>query len=233
MNMGNFKHEPIDLGYTDLVATTTDTGRTYACPDNRNYPSITTVLSILSEDAIREWRARVGEKKAQEIITKASTRGTSVHKLCEDYINNLEVEESNDVFEQIKSKLDKHLGTIYAVEAPLYSSKLRVAGRVDLIAEWKGKLSIIDFKTAKKTKKEEWIEGYFMQESAYAYMFAERMQWKEDFYPNDIITIIGVDGKDEAQVFEKKAKDYLTKFKVLRDAYELNASKGKTLKQDS
>jgi len=229
--MQTFKHRD-DIVLQDLKTKNINGKRHYVTP-NGNYPSVTSVTSQLSAEGIKAWRARVGEKKAQEIITKASTRGTSVHKLCEDYINNLEVEESNDVFEQIKSKLDKHLGTIYAVEAPLYSSKLRVAGRVDLIAEWKGKLSIIDFKTAKKTKKEEWIEGYFMQESAYAYMFAERMQWKEDFYPKDIITIIGVDGKDEAQVFEKKAKDYLTKFKVLRDAYELNASKGKTLKQDS
>ena len=221
--MQTFNHRD-DIVLRDLKTKNINGKRHYITPDG-NYPSVTSITSQLSAEGIKAWRARIGEKKAQQIITEASTRGTSVHKLCEDYINNLKVEESNDVFEQIKGKIDKHLGTIYAVEAPLYSNKLKVAGRVDLIAEWKGKLSIIDFKTAKKTKKEEWIEAYFMQESAYAYMFAERMDWNEEFYPKDIITIIGVDNENEAQVFEKKSKDYLGRFKELRDQYETSLSK--------
>ena len=156
--MQTFKHKD-GIVLQELKTKNIDGKRHYVTPGG-NYPSVTSITSQLSAEGIKAWRARVGEKEAQKIITKASIRGTSVHKLCEDYVNNIEVKESNDVFEQIKSELDKHLGTIYAVEAPLYSDKLKVAGRVDLIAEWKGKLSIIDFKTAKKTKKEEWIEAY-------------------------------------------------------------------------
>ena len=223
--MQTFKHKD-GIVLQELKTKNIDGKRHYVTPGG-NYPSVTSITSQLSAEGIKAWRARVGEKEAQKIITKASIRGTSVHKLCEDYVNNIEVKESNDVFEQIKSELDKHLGTIYAVEAPLYSDKLKVAGRVDLIAEWKGKLSIIDFKTAKKTKKEEWIEAYFMQESAYAVMFAERMGWELPLEKMnmDIVTIIGVDGQDQAQMFEKKSKDYFPKFKELRDQYEANASK--------
>jgi genome maintenance exonuclease 1 len=222
--MQTFKHRD-DIVLKDLKTKNINGKRHYITPGG-NYPSVTSVTSLLSAEGIKAWRARVGEKKAQQIITESSTRGTSVHKLCENYVNNIEVpDDSGDVFKQIRGELDKHLGTIYAVEAPLYSDKLKVAGRVDLIAEWKGKLSIIDFKTANKPKKEEWIEGYFMQESAYAYMFAERMDWKEEFYPKDIVTIIGVDGKDTAQLVEKKSKDYLGRFKELRDQYEANVSK--------
>jgi len=218
--MQTFKHKD-GIVLQELKTKNIDGKRHYVTPAG-NYPSVTSITSQLSAEGIKAWRARVGEKEAQKIITKASIRGTSVHKLCEDYVNNIEVKESNDVFEQIKSELDKHLGTIYAVEAPLYSDKLKVAGRVDLIAEWKGKLSIIDFKTAKKTKKEEWIEAYFMQESAYAVMFAERMGWDKplDKINMDIVTIIGVDGQDQAQMFEKKSKDYYPKFKRLRDQFQ-------------
>tara|TARA_R100001377_G_scaffold46396_2_gene26627 strand:+ start:2902 stop:3561 length:660 start_codon:yes stop_codon:yes gene_type:complete len=218
--MQTFKHKD-GIVLQELKTKNIDGKRHYVTPAG-NYPSVTSITSQLSAEGIKAWRARVGEKEAQKIITKASIRGTSVHKLCEDYVNNIEVKESNDVFEQIKSELDKHLGTIYAVEAPLYSDKLKVAGRVDLIAEWKGKLSIIDFKTAKKTKKEEWIEAYFMQESAYAVMFAERMGWDKplDKINMDIVTIIGVDGQDQAQMFEKKSKDYYPEFKRLRDQFQ-------------
>ena len=218
--MQTFKHKD-GIVLQELKTKNIDGKRHYVTPAG-NYPSVTSITSQLSAEGIKAWRARVGEKEAQKIITKASIRGTSVHKLCEDYVNNIEVKESNDVFEQIKSELDKHLGTIYAVEAPLYSDKLKVAGRVDLIAEWKGKLSIIDFKTAKKTKKEEWIEAYFMQESAYAVMFAERMGWDKPLEKinMDIVTIIGVDGQDQAQMFEKKSKDYYPEFKRLRDQFQ-------------
>ena len=66
------------------------------------------------------------------------------------------------------------IGTIYAQECPLYSKHLGVAGRVDCVAEFDGKLSIIDFKTSLKPKKKEWISKYFMQETAYAIMWEER-----------------------------------------------------------
>ena len=180
MKTGNFKHEPIDLGYDDLVATTADTGRTYAAPTGVNYPSITTVLSILSEDHIRAWRARVGEEEANKISRRASGRGTAVHAMLEKYVDNdptfdegvMPLIKSN--FMEVKYILDKRLTKVYAQEAALYSDHLGVAGRVDCVGVFDGKNSIIDYKTARKTKKKEWCEGYFVQETAYAIMWEER-----------------------------------------------------------
>lgn len=83
-----FIHEPVDLGYFDLIAETTDKGRLYTDPDGNKYPSITTVLSILSEEAIQAWRARVGEEEANRISRQASSRGTTVHNIIEKYIAN-------------------------------------------------------------------------------------------------------------------------------------------------
>ena len=58
-----FSHDKIDIGYSDLDAETTNNGRTYTTPDGKRYPSITTVLSILTEDIIRAWKERVGRNK--------------------------------------------------------------------------------------------------------------------------------------------------------------------------
>ena len=177
--MKKFEHLNIDLGYEDLSANTTDSGRVYSTPDGK-YPSITTVLSILSEEGIRAWRARVGEEEANRISSRAATRGTNVHAIIEKYLNNEKdyadgyLPNIIENFKDIQSLLDDKIGKIYAQEVPLYSNHLRVAGRVDCVAEYNGAMSIIDFKTSRKLKKKEWIEGYFCQASAYAIMFEER-----------------------------------------------------------
>ena len=86
--MQNFKHEPVELGYDDLVAESTGSGRIYRDPDGGEYPSVTTVLKILSEEKIQAWRARVGEEEANRVSRIASTRGTTVHNMIEKYIAN-------------------------------------------------------------------------------------------------------------------------------------------------
>jgi len=195
-----FKHEPISLGYDDLPSVTKTSGRKYNCNGN-DYPSITTVLSILSKDAIQAWRARVGEEEANKVSYRASQRGTAVHEMCEKYINNENHTEGfmpNIIadFNRIKSILDSRIGTVYGQELPLYSDYLGVAGRVDCVAEFDGKLSIIDFKTSRKQKKYEWVTSYFMQEAFYAIAWEERTKMPI----TQLVTIISVDN-DEPQVF--------------------------------
>lgn len=173
-----FEHVPVEL--TEMTAVTTDKGRRYRTPEGINLPSITTVLSILSRDSIAAWRKRVGEAEANRISHRASTRGTKVHEIIEKYIDNKEDYKDGytpDIvssFLDVKSILDDRIGRVYAQEAPLYSNHLGVAGRVDCVAEFDGKLSIIDFKTSLKPKRKDWVKNYFMQESAYAIMWEER-----------------------------------------------------------
>jgi len=175
-----FTHDPIDLGYSDLSAKTTKKGRQYVDPDGNTYPSITTVLSILSEDSIRAWRARVGEEKANQISRVASTRGTTVHNIIEKYVANDpeyikgEMPHNVQTFKDVQKVIDKGVTKVYQQEAPLYSKHLGVAGRVDCVGQWNGKDSIIDWKTSRKFKKKEWISSYFMQCAAYAIMWEER-----------------------------------------------------------
>lgn len=200
----NFLHTPT-LNLQSLEATTTPAGRMYHTPAG-DMPSITTVLSRLRRQGIMEWRKRVGDEEANKISGKASSRGTRIHKICEDYINNKELEFRSpldkEMFLSMQPLLDGFVGTVYGQELPLYSEYLGIAGRVDLISEWDGKLSVIDFKTSRKPKKREWVNNYFYQCTAYCVMFEELTGIPVDRF----VVVIGVD-QDEPQTFYGKRDD--------------------------
>ena len=216
-----FKHLNQKLEYDDLIAETTSKGRVYTTPTGTKYPSITTVLGILSEDGIRAWRKRVGEEEATRISTRAANRGTAVHSITERYINN-EVDYAEGFmpnviqnFTDFKSVLDERLTNIRAQEVPLYSDHLRLAGRVDCVADFDGILSIVDFKTSRKLKKKEWITGYFAQEAAYAIMWEERTG--EPI--TQLVTLITVDN-EQPQVFIEHRDNWTELLLKTRDEYE-------------
>jgi len=196
-------------------------GRLYTTPDGKKLPSITTVLGATQDKSgLDAWRKRVGEEEANRVMAQASTRGTAVHQLAEDYVNNEEDWDKTAMpanlftFNTIKPLLDKHLNNVWIQEAPLYSERLEVAGRVDCIAEWDGVLSIIDYKTSRRPKKKDHVEGYFIQEAAYAAMFLERT----GVPIKRIVTVIAVDD-NEPQVFVEKTMDHLPKFVKARQEF--------------
>ena len=215
-----FKHvEPPQLN--ELLTETVDGKRYYVTPTGKKYPSVTTVSGFSTAKQIKQWRERVGEEKANRISTQASVRGTAVHKLCEDYLNNVEDYDKDHMpvnlqaFYPLKELLDTHVNNIVMQEVPLYSDYLEVGGRVDCIAEWDGKLSVIDFKTARKTKKKEWISNYFMQASAYCVMYEELT--KQPI--NQIVIAITVDN-EPSQVFIEKRDDHIWNFVDIRKQFK-------------
>ena len=135
-------------------------------------------------------------------------------------MDNVEVMPSNkEMFDAMSNHLADTVGTVYAVEGFLYSDFLRSAGQVDMVAEYNGTLSIVDFKTSKKKKKEEWIQNYFVKADAYSFMFEERTQMQV----GQLAVVIGVDGEDEPQVFIKNTKErnqYLLQFLSLREQFD-------------
>ena len=160
--------------------------RFYQTPDGKLYPSITTVLNKKKMEGISEWRKKVGEDVANYIARTAAHRGTKVHHMCEDFLNNMESDYPEKwaehkknflpyvLFGQLKPVLMQKVNNILAQECGLYTDKYRVAGRVDCIAEYNGVKSIIDFKTSRKERNDDWNESYYIQASAYAEMFEER-----------------------------------------------------------
>jgi len=203
-----FTHKPVEL--PEVSTKTVNKKRFYVAPDGNLYPSITTVLSVRSREGLAEWRKRVGNDVANYISRTAANRGTKVHKMVEDFLNNEEVVQDNReflpwcLFQQMKPTLQEKIGTIFMQEAGLYSDKYRVAGRVDCIAEWDGVPSIIDFKTSRSTRNDEYNESYYIQASAYAEMWEERTG-----QPIEQIVILCVTEDGQVQEFVKKKHDYL------------------------
>ena len=178
-----FNHVPVTV--PKLETKTVDHKRFYVTPEDNYYPSITTVLSIRKKEGLMEWRKRVGNEVANYVAGKAAARGTKVHHMCEDYLNNVSIDYPEKwkkhekdflplcLFNQLKEKVLVNISDIYAQECGLYSDKYKVAGRVDCIAKYNGVLSIIDFKTSTKERSDAWNENYYIQGSAYAEMFSE------------------------------------------------------------
>jgi genome maintenance exonuclease 1 len=172
-----FSH--VDLDLQPLEREHVDGVRYYKVPDEEELikmVSITSVTSHFNKDIFINWRKRVGNEKADKITKAATTRGTDMHTLTEHYLKNDNLPSvppiSEFLFKIAKRKLNL-INNIYALEGPLYSRQLGIAGTVDCIAEYDGELAIIDFKTSKKPKPREWIEHYFVQAMAYGCMLYE------------------------------------------------------------
>jgi genome maintenance exonuclease 1 len=185
-----------------------DGKRYYLTPDGNYYPSITSILSQQENLGLEAWKERVGEKEAKRISKESARIGTAVHQLAEFYLSNLDFkldkEEKKivDTFNRLRFLLG-NINNIVGLEIPLFSDLIRVAGTCDCIAEYNGKLSIIDFKTSRRPKKEDWVDDYYMQTFAYKLMF-EEMTGIE--IQQVVILIASVESFD-VQVFKKPAKD--------------------------
>jgi len=190
--------------------------RRYVTPEGNVYPSITTILGNQPKPGLVEWRKRVGDIEANKIMREASSLGTAVHDLCEQYLYNYKLKTSNNEATGIFNRLRFLLGNIdniIGLEIPLYSDQLKVAGTADCIAEYNGMLSVIDFKTSKKPKKEGWIEDYYIQAFFYAIAFFERT----GVIPEQVVILIAIRDVFEVQVFKKSMNELDTYIDKLID----------------
>lgn len=208
-----FKHNFVP--FVELNTENINGQRHYVLPDGiTKLKSVTTILGEkLDKTALLEWKKRVGAEEAQRISTQAARRGTAIHKMAEKYIlneNNVfekQMPVNIESFEPIKQILDKHVDNVFGVELPLYSKSLKCAGRTDLIAEYDGTLSIIDFKTSRKPKKIEWIENYLLQSTVYSMMF----EWTYKIAVPQIAIIITVDNEKTPQVFKLERSQFVNR----------------------
>jgi len=203
-----FDHDFFD--YVNLKETMIDGKRYYETPENKKYPSVTTVLSsVMDKTKLLQWSSRIGKEQADIIKTKAARRGTKFHKICEDYVLNKENfyldhnPTTIDLFKQVQNFLDKNVSKVYGIEIPLYSNFLRTAGRSDMVCSLNGKNAIVDYKTSTKIKKEEWIKNYFLQLTTYGLMIEEMYQIE---VPYITVVIACEDGK--LQIFPKKLSEF-------------------------
>jgi hypothetical protein len=219
--MQKFNHVEHGITLPQMIRETTESGRKYFTPEGNAYPSITTVLSILGKKELMEWRRRVGEEEANKISRRAASRGTAVHKMCEDYLDNKEDWKGKHqpinvfLFQTLQPLLDEKINNIWFQESHLYSDTLRTAGQVDCIAEFENELSVIDFKTSTRPKKAESIMSYFMQAAFYAAAFYERTSTPI----KRAVILIAVENS-EPQIFKVDTFEYLRHFISVRKTYK-------------
>ena len=193
--------------------------RHYSGTGGKPYPSVTTVLSAdpSSKKGLDAWRKRVGEEEANRVSRAALSKGNHVHEMIERHI--LGEEQSKmmpnvkALFAGLRDVSDSRIDNVRMVEGQLFSHHLEVAGTVDLVAEFDGRLSIIDWKTSSKEKPRKFINNYFKQESAYAVMFEERTGIPVD----QLVTIIA--HPEGTQVFVEHRDNWIEGFKDLRELY--------------
>ena len=216
--------------FKEIKRTVVDGTRYYVVEDKHvSYPSITSVISFVGRKKWAAWQQKVGLQEANRVRKHSTTRGTDLHKLFEVYLQNGDYKSLPEyqkpliqlMFNAAKSEIDLRFNNIQLQEQQMYSEKLCLAGTVDLVCDVDGELSIVDFKTSKAEKPEEWLEDYFVQLSAYWAMFAEQT----GTVPKKLVVfLVGENG--DVQVVERKnimnyletLQDYVSQFVQHRDA---------------
>ena len=205
--MTEFIHNDTDLSLLPNTKGKKIEGYRFYDIDGQNYPSVTSILGIRKKEGLQKWRDSIGEDVANWEMNRAARRGKSFHKLVEQYLNN-ETPSIRDVlplglFRLAKPYIDQ-INNIRLLEKIMLSPKLTIAGQVDCVAEYNGKLSVIDFKSANKERKEDWIENYFLQCTAYSSMYEETFGEKIE---QIVVLLAAEDGTMTAYV--KDPQDYI------------------------
>ena len=216
-----FKHNLTSLPSIDRIDGDETTGRIYLLPDGSKVPSVTTVLGWYKKPQLAEWRKRLGEEEVKKVLKRTSERGTRVHAICEDYLHNKQIDTktvnpfSLGMFKTIQKFVDR-IDNVLGIELQMFSEHLGVAGTADVIADFDGRRSIIDFKTSDKSKKLEWIDTYFMQLSIYAVMYEELT----GVPVNNLVVIVAVENGEE-QLFIQKRDQWIGKsINVINNYYD-------------
>jgi len=210
-----FNHDFVTL--PEMKRVEVDGSRLYLTPSGKQYQSVTSFTGKVNAKAIQEWRDKVGHEQANKISTRAANRGTSMHKMCEDYLlNTLNLNEevnplNKGMFLKILPLMDR-LDNIKVIEGAMYSDELELAGTTDCVAEYNGDLAVIDFKTSTRMKRKDGVANYWMQGAAYGKMSVELY----GVAPKSVILMISVETAQFAQIMiepYQKCLDMLLDFK--------------------
>ena len=215
------KDQPLGREFPEIKQINVDGVRHYETPDG-TFISITSLLKDYTPKGILEWRENVGDDVADHVMRNATARGNKVHQIIENCLSNHPEPDlvgnhgvlAAGLFQLMIPALDK-IDQIRALERAIYSKRLRVAGRADCIAEYDGKLSIIDFKTASR-KRDEINENYLVQATFYSIAWEERTGEKID---QIVILTVTEDGaldvhKDDPSLYVKKLEEMIEEYKT-------------------
>lgn len=202
--MKTFHHELVTLD-ENVNSVDTNNGRRYQTPDGV-FPSVTTVTGWKKRAFFAKWR-RDNPEESKRVLS----RGTKLHSIIEAYLKNDHGSVlltnagtcESDLFFEMQESIDR-IGTIQAIEVPLWSKRVGLAGRTDCIGEFDGTPSVIDFKSSTYPKSEDAIQDYFMQATAYSLMWQDRTGVEL----RNIAILIGVEDGG-CQVFTADPREYI------------------------
>lgn len=219
-----FVHLPPE-NILEFPAKTISGQRWYKTPTGNLYPSITTILSDKEKPELEAWKLALGPKAPIE-TKRAADRGTSMHEMTEKYLHNDpdyakgQQHEHVKLFNKVKHYCNR-INNIRMQENALFSDILKVAGRVDCIAEYEGVLSVVDFKTSTRSKPEKYVYDYFLQETFYALGYYE--MYGE--FVEQIVTIIAVENNGLAMIWKRPVKEFIVPLQTrINQFYEKIAS---------
>ena len=203
-------YDPLPIDWTLEQKTDENGKRFYSTPSGAVYPSVTTVVGWEKNEFFAKWRAE-NPQESQRV----TRRGTNFHKLMEDWLSTGTLAQTHETYlaMQLKPYL-KHFGRIYGQEVPLWSDLLGLAGRTDCISEYRGKMSVVDFKGSTKAKRIDDIENYFLQATAYAIMWQERT----GIPINQIVILISCEDGIVQEVI-RNTNDYVPQLKASIDKF--------------
>lgn len=215
--MKAFQHVPLNISRARLR----EEDHRYVTPAGAVYPSVTTILGATKPadavDGLEKWRAKVGVAVADYITMEASEIGKEAHGLNEDYLNGRAVKATKLLARAHHEKFIPYLNRIdriYGTEVPLYSDMMEIAGTADCIADYGGKLCIIDYKTKRVEQKPEWVTDYYLQTAAYCMMFTEMTKMKVEqcvilaSSESDTIQEFRADPREHAAAFILRLQEY-------------------------
>lgn len=204
------QYEPLPIDWELQSITDANGNRRYTTPSGAVYPSVTTVVGWEKSKFFAQWR-----KDNPQESTRVTRRGTSFHKLMEDWIATGVLESNEETYLALQLQpYTKHFGRIYGQEVGLWSDLLGLAGRTDCVAEYRGKLSIVDFKGSTRAKRIDDIENYFLQATAYAIMWQERTGMS---IPQIVILISCEDGIVQEVI--RSTNEFVPRLKEVIDSY--------------
>lgn len=194
--------------------------RVYRDEEGTAYKSVTSFVGQFSsgKEDIKKWQESIGLVEAERVLKAAGTRGTAIHEACEKLLLNQEWSDISMFYKGDFLVMKKHLecsvDNIFVLEHQMYSKKLRLAGTVDCVGEYDGKMSIIDFKTSSRLKYRDEINSYFLQCAAYAVMVWERYGLRID----DLVILMVVEGDAKISVFKEPMQKWARKLLELTTA---------------
>jgi hypothetical protein len=214
-----FTHDPVE--FPRLKQCNLPIGRVYQIESGQHagavYPSITRILAASPKPQLEAWKQRVGPEEAKRVVSRAGIRGASIHRLAENYLGNNPLPEVmpniTGMWRFLAPWLETNITRVVAQEQDVYSHRLKVAGRMDLLADVTQLLSIVDVKSAERFKREAWVRDYFLQVTFYGCAVYELTGLR---VKKLVLPIVSPEG---LQVFECGPLDHFDELKTRIDGF--------------